>query len=70
MPYTLFTVLLTKNIKEVYTFEAFVLNCLINLISVNTIYIIIFKNTDIFNYYKKLIFKLLKSKRSKIVVNN
>lgn len=66
----LFTVLLTKNIKEVYTFEAFVLNCLINLISVNTIYIIIFKNTDIFNYYKKLIFKLLKSKRSKIVVNN
>lgn len=52
---------MTESFKNNYNLSSFIVNCLINVVVINIIYIVIFFKTDEFKYYKRLIFKLFKS---------
>ena len=63
------TNLLTFNLKNMNSIGAFILNCLINIVVINVIYLIIFRKSEEFKYYKLLIYKVL-NKRFKINNDN
>lgn len=46
--------ILTSSIREVNTIGALILNCLINTITINIIYLFIFRNSEEFKYFKGL----------------
>lgn len=54
------TNILTFKLKSTITITSFFYNCLINIMVINVIYIIIFKNKDEFKYFKNIIFNILK----------
>ena len=51
---------LTSSIKNSYLLWYFILNCIINIIVINFIYIVIFFRTSEFKYYLQLFNKLRK----------
>lgn len=55
---------LTREISMNYTIPFFIINCLINIISINIIYIIIFFKNNEFKYYLNLVKKILGFKRN------
>ena len=59
------TSFLTKEIKVVYTINSFIVNCLINIVIINTIFIIIFYKTNELKYFKNIVKNILKNKLGK-----
>ena len=59
------TAFLTSNLKNVNSIWAFMLNCLINIVVINFIYLIIFRNSEEFKYYKSLVYKIINKKVKK-----
>lgn len=51
---------LTYSLKNIYDFKSFILNCLINIIVINIVYIMMFYRSNEFKYYKKLCLGFLK----------
>ncbi|WP_404987684.1 lipopolysaccharide biosynthesis protein [Clostridium culturomicium] len=54
------TIVITSSIKNVYTISFFLLNCVINIIVINVIYMVVFRNTNEFKYYKNIAMGLIK----------
>lgn len=57
------TNILTIQIKNYYTIQSFIINIIINIVTINVIYIIIFIKNNEFKYYLNLIRKIYKNKR-------
>lgn len=55
------TTILTSSIKYQYDIFSFIINCLINIIVINISYIIIFYNSEEYNYYLNIIKSMAKS---------
>lgn len=58
----LITQIITNSIKSNYTISAFIINCMINMVVINGIYLIIFRKNKEFLYFKEIIFNMIKSK--------
>ncbi|WP_416145201.1 lipopolysaccharide biosynthesis protein [Planococcus koreensis] len=56
------TYIATKELQDSITLFAFLLNCLINILVVNTFYLILFRNNGELIYYKNLASKMLRRK--------
>ncbi|MDB1921709.1 O-unit flippase [Clostridium tertium] len=56
------TAFLTSNLKNINNIWAFILNCLINIVVINVIYLIIFRNSEEFKYYKSLVLETINKK--------
>ena len=65
----LLTTILTYNLKNIYSPSSFILNCLINIVIINTSYIIIFNKNEEFIYFKELLVDLLKGLLRSIMNN-
>ena len=50
-----FTYLATRNLQTIVTLQAFLLNCLLNIVLINIFYFLIFRKNVEFRYFKKLI---------------
>lgn len=50
----------TKELQEIVTIEAFLLNCFINIVIINSIYLLLFRNNAEFHYFKTLVWNKLK----------
>ena len=57
------TIILTANIKESNSILNFLINCLINIVIINTFYLIIFRKSEEFKYFKDLIYNNILRKR-------
>ena len=55
----LLTNALTVTIKYNYNINSFILNCFVNIVVINTLYLIIFRKTDELKYYKGMIKRVL-----------
>lgn len=51
----LVTMILTNNIKKYTDIKFFVLNCLINVLVINSFYLIVFRKNEEFNYFKNIV---------------
>lgn len=51
------TIMLTNTIKTSNSIMYFIVNCLINIVVINVFYIIIFRNSEEFKYFKNLVLK-------------
>lgn len=60
------TIFLTNPLKETITINAFILNCLINIVVINTFYLIIFWKNENFIYFKNIVLKIIS--RNKVQV--
>ncbi|ATD54371.1 lipopolysaccharide biosynthesis protein [Clostridium chauvoei] len=54
------TTICTTNLRGSSSLIYFILNCLVNVVIINVIYIVIFYKTEEFNYFKNLIFTVIK----------
>lgn len=57
------TIILTTNIKESNSILNFSINCLINIVIINTFYLIIFRKNEEFKYFKDLIYNNILRKK-------
>lgn len=66
------TNILTYRFKLINSISILVINCLINIVVINGIYLILFWNNEEFRYFKNLIFNIIRSNFKKIPdkVNN
>ncbi|WP_415295348.1 lipopolysaccharide biosynthesis protein [Clostridium perfringens] len=56
---------LTKNIREIINIKFFILNCIINIVVINFIYLLIFHKNKEFLYYKDMVINLIYKGRRK-----
>lgn len=56
------SVLITINLKKIYTVKYFVINCIINILVINIFYLFIFRKNKEFLYFKNLIQIALKNR--------
>ena len=56
----LLTYFATRELQQVITINAFLLNCMINIVIINSVYFIIFRNYEEFHYFKNLIWGKLR----------
>lgn len=56
------TIILTKDIKSNLTVVSFILNCIINILVINLLYLIIFWKNQNFIYFKNIILNMIKKK--------
>ncbi|ELC8443054.1 O-unit flippase [Clostridium perfringens] len=56
----LLTMFLTSDLKQNITIEAFIINCLINIVVINLFYLIVFWKNENFVYFKNIALNLIK----------
>lgn len=59
------TIILTNPLKETVTIDAFILNCLINIVVINVFYLIIFWRNENFIYFKNIVLNIVNRKKVK-----
>lgn len=60
------TTFLTNPLKETITMNAFILNCLINIVVINTFYLIIFWKNENFIYFKNIVLNIISRKKVQV----
>ena len=60
------TIFLTNPLKETITINAFILNCLINIVVINTFYLIIFWKNENFIYFKNIVLNIINRKKVQV----
>lgn len=63
------TNILCSAFKYDYSVVSFILNCLINIVVINTIYIVIFYSTDEFKYYLNIMYQIISESKNKILTS-